>query len=371
MRRFKICASICVAVVFAAGFASAAWIEIDDFEDGFGFTGTPVILEDENATPPTNNGWQVAGTLTTSSRQIITDPDGLHPNNEVLAIVGGASLGIAKPGSVSVPDGATATVFLRYRFLSTTSTTKPSVGFSLNDAGVATAASGPYFQVGDNATASLYRLQSYNPAAAPITDVDADAWYSVWMVVNNNPTPATDTVNFYMRRDDGTGPFATQTQLTWDNAGTPSNTFTFRSDKAATLTNFFFRTNGNHSGSRTVYFDDVFYDTTGVVLTSPLPTLHAGDFDGDGDVDGADFVAWQTNFPKETGATLAQGDADGDGDVDGADFVVWQTNFPFPSAPGASIVPEPTALVLGTLGAAMISILTTRSRRNLSCHDMR
>src|SRR5690606_33311456 len=58
------------------------------------------------------------------------------------------------------------------------------------------------------------------------------------------------------------------------------------------------------------------------------PPTTAGDFDGDGDVDGADFVVWQTNFPKSTGGTLATGDADADGDVDGADFVVWQTNFP-------------------------------------------
>jgi hypothetical protein len=74
--------------------------------------------------------------------------------------------------------------------------------------------------------------------------------------------------------------------------------------------------------------------------------LVPGDFDGDGDVDGADFVAWQTNFPTASGATLADGDADGDGDVDGADFVVWQTNFPFTPGPGASPVPEPSALSL-------------------------
>lgn len=75
-----------------------------------------------------------------------------------------------------------------------------------------------------------------------------------------------------------------------------------------------------------------------------------GDFDGDGDVDGADFVAWQANFPKPNGATLAQGDADGDGDVDGADFVVWQANFPFTSGAGTAPVPEPTAAILIALG---------------------
>jgi hypothetical protein len=90
-------------------------------------------------------------------------------------------------------------------------------------------------------------------------------------------------------------------------------------------------------------------------------TPHPGDFDSDGDVDGADFVAWQTNFPTAMGATLAQGDADGDGDVDGADFVVWQTNFPFTPGPGASPVPEPTALALAAIST--IGLFTLRRRK--------
>jgi hypothetical protein len=82
---------------------------------------------------------------------------------------------------------------------------------------------------------------------------------------------------------------------------------------------------------------------------------HAGDFDADGDVDGADFVVWQTNFPKANGALRAQGDADGDGDVDGADFVVWQTNFPFTPGPGASPVPEPHAFLLALAATAALA----------------
>jgi T5SS/PEP-CTERM-associated repeat protein len=80
----------------------------------------------------------------------------------------------------------------------------------------------------------------------------------------------------------------------------------------------------------------------------------AGDFDLDGDVDGADFIAWQTNFPKLSGATIAQGDADFDGDVDGADFVAWQTNFPFTPGPGAAPVPEPQAWIIGAIACASI-----------------
>jgi formylglycine-generating enzyme len=80
-----------------------------------------------------------------------------------------------------------------------------------------------------------------------------------------------------------------------------------------------------------------------------LDPLQPGDFDSDGDVDGADFVIWQTNFPASSGHSLATGDADVDGDVDGADFVVWQTNFPHSSGSGASPVPEPATLLIGLL----------------------
>jgi hypothetical protein len=88
-----------------------------------------------------------------------------------------------------------------------------------------------------------------------------------------------------------------------------------------------------------------------------------GDFDADGDVDGADFVSWQTNFPKESGATRDQGDGDGDGDVDGADFVIWQTNFPFTPPGGASPVPEPSALVL-CVGLGLSALALKRHKRS-------
>jgi hypothetical protein len=79
--------------------------------------------------------------------------------------------------------------------------------------------------------------------------------------------------------------------------------------------------------------DDLFF--------SASASSQLGDFDGDNDVDGADFVAWQTNFPKSSGATRAMGDADADGDVDGADFVIWQTNFPTSS--GGGVAPQAAA----------------------------
>jgi hypothetical protein len=101
---------------------------------------------------------------------------------------------------------------------------------------------------------------------------------------------------------------------------------------------------------------------TGEVFLLPFIPPVPGDFDADGDVDGADFVTWQTHFPTSSGATLAQGDADGDGDVDGADFVVWQTNFPFTASAGASPIPEPAAVWLCV--AAMLAMATRSSYRS-------
>jgi hypothetical protein len=105
------------------------------------------------------------------------------------------------------------------------------------------------------------------------------------------------------------------------------------------------------------------YDRTFSI--SPAAAGHPGDFDGDGDVDGADFVVWQTNFPAAGGHALNTGDADGDGDVDGADFVVWQTNFPYMPS-GAVAVPEGSSLTMSywALGSALAALLRSRTARS-------
>jgi hypothetical protein len=78
------------------------------------------------------------------------------------------------------------------------------------------------------------------------------------------------------------------------------------------------------------------------------------DFDGDGDVDGRDFLAWQRGFGLTSGATLAQGDANGDGAVNDADLEFWSSQYgsePLsalhlpPSALNSSI-PEPSTGLL-------------------------
>jgi glucose/arabinose dehydrogenase len=132
--------------------------------------------------------------------------------------------------------------------------------------------------------------------------------------------------------------------------GTLSYVTSFAEDAAG---NLFIVKMADTSGSQ--------YSSVGEGIVYYLLPLLPGDFNADGDVDGADFVAWQTNFPKTSGATLAQGDADGDGDVDGADFVAWQTHFPS-SATTLNAVPEPSTALLGIAAIVAFGILRARSR---------
>jgi len=71
------------------------------------------------------------------------------------------------------------------------------------------------------------------------------------------------------------------------------------------------------------------FDDFTVSLISPV----AGDFDGDGDRDGADFLVWQRDL----------GDA--------ASLAIWEANFGVPPLSAiATAVPEPASLLLALLG---------------------
>ena len=79
--------------------------------------------------------------------------------------------------------------------------------------------------------------------------------------------------------------------------------------------------------------------------------IQAGDFDGDGDVDGVDFGIWQSEYPITSGPPYAS-DADGDGDVDGVDFGIWQANYPT-NLGGGTVVPEPATLGVLAMGSGL------------------
>ncbi len=76
----------------------------------------------------------------------------------------------------------------------------------------------------------------------------------------------------------------------------------------------------------------------------------AGDFDGDGDVDGNDFLRWQRSLGTTSGATPGQGDADGDGDVDGDDLAAWRANYGPAAAAAAALADDHDAAKPEELG---------------------
>jgi hypothetical protein len=95
-------------------------------------------------------------------------------------------------------------------------------------------------------------------------------------------------------------------------------------------------------------------------LEGSAPPL-SGDYDDNGQVNGADLSVWKTDFGKVQAGLMADGD--GDGDADGADFLIWQRNLGAPAAvaSAAAIIPEPAALALLLVGATALP--ATRRRR--------
>ncbi|BBO35732.1 LamG-like jellyroll fold domain-containing protein [Lacipirellula parvula] len=90
-------------------------------------------------------------------------------------------------------------------------------------------------------------------------------------------------------------------------------------------------------------------------LFVPAPAADA-DFDGNGVVNGADFLIWQRGFgPSGTPTT---GDANGNGTVDAADLAIWKAQFG--GAPNVSAVPEPATLALGAMGIGVMALAARR-----------
>ena len=79
-----------------------------------------------------------------------------------------------------------------------------------------------------------------------------------------------------------------------------------------------------------------------VRIVVPVPVTENADFDGDNDVDGSDFLAWQRGFGAMGTATPAQGGANLDTDVDADDLVIWQTQFGTTSVLALAITSEST-----------------------------
>lgn len=98
--------------------------------------------------------------------------------------------------------------------------------------------------------------------------------------------------------------------------------------------------------------DDYFIDNVLITTNVGAAPSENADFNGDGVVDGADFLAWQRGFGIGSGAALGDGDANGDGAVSATDLAIWSNQFGGGAVVGAvSAVPEPSAAVLAVAAA--------------------
>lgn len=95
--------------------------------------------------------------------------------------------------------------------------------------------------------------------------------------------------------------------------------------------------------------DGLAFDNLRFTLAGLIP----GDGNGDGWVDGLDYLLWAGNFGTHPGADgdVSDGDYNDDGWVDGLDYLEWAGNF---GTHAATNVPEPMACAMLVCGAIMI-----------------
>lgn len=176
---------------------------------------------------------------------------------------------------------------------------------------------GPYFRDRHNIVLDQWRAADLYPTIhAPELLIDGNWQHggviesgSLLSIDNSNPPPEVGVVYY---TTDGSDPRLIGGAV---NAASAS---TFASDVSLEST--------------TLIKARVNYNGDWSALTEAAFIVPDADFDQNGVVSGADFLAWQQGFGIST-ATTAGGDADSDGDVDSNDLVHWQSQYGSSTAP--------------------------------------
>ena len=106
--------------------------------------------------------------------------------------------------------------------------------------------------------------------------------------------------------------------------------------------------------------DMVFGVFDNLIITPEVVTL-AGDYNGNGTVDAADYTLWRDTLGDSV--TPGEGaDGDGDGTIGAGDYSVWETNFGMTSSSSSNAVPEPSAAILA-VSALLLAMGSRRESR--------
>jgi hypothetical protein len=134
---------------------------------------------------------------------------------------------------------------------------------------------------------------------------------------------------------------------------------------------------GNSQPTPLYDYNQMMYRLDLSTIPSLLPPTLAGDYNGDGKVDAADYIVWRDTFGSTTDLR-ANGDNSGasQGVIDQADYLTWMQNFGATQAPGsAATVPEPSSVVLlvaalGAVGTSLVATKTISARRYRWTHQI-
>jgi hypothetical protein len=114
--------------------------------------------------------------------------------------------------------------------------------------------------------------------------------------------------------------------------------------------------NGSGSSGQPTGMRELFFNNLAIVTTAAAAS---GDYDSDGDADGADFLVWQRTLGS---TTVLDADGSGNGVIDAADLDEWKAAFAgniSTSAGDLIAIPEPRTLVYAY---AAMSLLWTSGR---------
>ncbi len=191
-----------------------------------------------------------------------------------------------------------------------------------------------------------------------VTPLDiGQGWHRYSTIIT--PTSITFTLDLFRdgkantEATEGVGPDGVDASVTWDIA--PANNAT-EPNPFDPFTSLRFGGASGISGNRESVVDNILLELIDVA------SGENADFDGDGDIDGNDFLTWQRGNGIDDGtAQLGDGDANADGNVDAADLGIWQGQFGSAATVSAvSAVPEPASIGLVLLAMAGLAMVRKR-----------